>query len=130
MAHDHHHGVAPGLAAPERADHPGAAPLAARAALSAGLIPPPTSDNARWQAGEVERQVTADTPDCAGEAQRSQDLRCADNTRANLTALLAIKGYSLHELADGSYLASKWNCIKHLPSLYAVQSFARQVGAI
>lgn len=56
----------------------------------------------------------------------------ADNTDsflATLAALLAIKGYGLHKLADGSYLASRWNSTKCLPDLHAVQRFARQVGA-
>ena len=73
---------------------------------------------------------TADTAYCAGQARQAQDLSQTDKTRATLTALLALKGYSLHELTDSSFLASKWNCTKHLPGLYAVQAFARQVGAV
>jgi len=68
--------------------------------------------------------------DFASVAPLAQDLSYTDKARATLAAMLAIKGYSLHLLADGSFLASKWNCTKHLPSLYAVQGFARQVGAI
>ena len=68
-------------------------------------------------------------PDFHGARQSAQDLSYTDKTRATLAALLAIKGYSLHELADGSFWASRWNCVRCLPDLHAVQRFARQVGA-
>lgn len=62
----------------------------------------------------------------------SQDCASIDAERkafATIAAQLALIGFSLNELSDGSYLASRWNCTKHLPSLYALQSFARLVGA-
>ena len=107
MHFDHHHGVAP------------AEPV------------PPQKDENHEAGGDVafKGQVKANTTDCAGEAQRSQDLGYTDKTRATLAALLAIKGYSLHELADGTYLASKWNHTRPLRDLHAVQCFVRQVGA-
>ena len=68
-----------------------------------------------------------DTAEFASKPRKAQDL--TDKTRATLAAKLAIKGFSLFELADGSYLASRWNHTRPLRDLHAVQGFARQVGA-
>ena len=132
MHPNHHHGAAAsGLAALELAHRVVVelAPLGTVGAAPAGLSQPPTSDSARLQAGEVERQGTADNADCAGQARQAQGPSFTDKTRATLAALLALKGYSLHEVADGSYLASRWNHARPLRDLHAVQAFARQVGA-
>ena len=132
MRPDHHHADTADLAAPDAAASVHLADLASlgtAGAAPAGLSPPPTNDNARLQAGEVERHGTANITDCAGQARQAQDLSRTDKNRSTLAALLALKGYSLHELADGSYLAAKWNHTRPLRDLHAVQCFARQVGA-
>lgn len=93
-------------------------------------IPPQKDENHEAGGGVAFKgRGKANTEDCAGEAQLSQDLGCTEKTRATLAALLALKGYSLHELADASYFASKWNHTRQLRDLHAVQCFARQVGA-
>ncbi len=52
-----------------------------------------------------------------------------DKLLANCRAKLALAGgFVLHELADGSYLVTRWNLSKPLPSLEAVQRFVEQVG--
>ena len=132
MHHYIHHGAeAPDLAAPELAHHAvvDLAPLGTTGGASAGLRAPPDVQTPGGNPASTEHK-TADTAYCAGQARQAQDLSQTDKTRATLTALLALKGYRLHELTGGSILASKWNCTKHLPSLYAVQAFARQVGAV
>jgi len=52
-----------------------------------------------------------------------------DKPLANLQAQCALAGFSLHELADGSFIVSKWNLVKPLPDLQAVRTFLRQFGA-
>ncbi len=37
-------------------------------------------------------------------------------------------GLSLLELADGTLLATRWNCCKQLPGLYAATRFLHQIG--
>jgi hypothetical protein len=54
------------------------------------------------------------------------------NRKTYLTAQakLALRGFATYELADGSYLATKWGLLsKPLPDLKALLDFARQVGA-
>ena len=45
-----------------------------------------------------------------------------------LAAKLALKGYSVFELTDGTFIASKWNLIKPLADPRALAVFARQIG--
>ena len=48
---------------------------------------------------------------------------------ATLRAELAILGgFTLLELADGSYLVTRWNCCRPLADLRAVAAFVRHVG--
>ena len=81
----------------------------------------PKSETTRGQAGRVKDHQNG-RPDSAGIAP---DCKASSTLRAKL----ALLGFGLHELSDGTYLASRWNCTRALPSLYAVQSFARLVGA-
>ena len=128
MHPNHHHGAAAsGLAAPELAHRVVVelAPLGAAGAAPAGLSQPPTSDNARWQAGEVERQETADNADCADAA--------AQRKRFNtLRARLALAGWVLTDTPDsphGAFTVSRWAMARDLVDLAAVEAFSAQVGA-
>ena len=116
-----HHGTLPGLAAPELAHqhHVDLPPLGAAAARA---VVTPTSDNAHLAVGAVEGQGTTDFA--------IFDQRADDGKRfATLRAELAILGnFTLLELADGSYLVTRWNCCKPLADLRAVAAFVRQVG--
>ena len=50
--------------------------------------------------------------------------------RATLAAQLAhAGGFVLLDLADGSYLVTRWNASRRCPDLRAVAQFARHVGA-
>lgn len=88
------------------------------------MTTPSTSDEA--PAGDTARgfreQASTDTAILAhDDAQRK--------TRATLSAKLALAGgYVLLELADGTFLVSRWNYCKPLPDLHAVAAFARQIG--
>ena len=48
---------------------------------------------------------------------------------STLRAELARQAFCLHGLADGSYLATRWNCCRPLADLREVAAFLRQVGA-
>lgn len=48
---------------------------------------------------------------------------------ARLTAELALRGYELHELKDGSLMVSRWNLSKAL-TFEAAKDFAHRAGAI
>lgn len=47
---------------------------------------------------------------------------------ATMAARLALAGYSLHHLADGGYLVTRWNFSARLPSLHAVGQQVEQIG--
>lgn len=117
----------PGPAAPQRrhscSGPDGLAPVGAAGAPDAGLSPQrgeaPAADTARGFGGiaqTVSQQSTAPTA----------ALRKALET---LRAKLALRGYELHELADGSLMVSRWNLSRPLSSIEAAEAFARQVGA-
>ncbi len=117
----HHHGDVPGLAAPELAHHD-VVDLPPLGAAAARAVVTPTSDNAHLAVGEVEGQGTTDNP-------IFEQLAEAGKRFATLQALLALAGgFTLLELADGSYLVTRWNCCRPLADLRAVAAFVRQVG--
>ena len=47
---------------------------------------------------------------------------------ATIQAELAIKGYSLTELAGGGFLIFKWNLSRHVADLRGAVNFLRQIG--
>lgn len=53
-----------------------------------------------------------------------------DKTLATLVAAFALQGHSVHELAEGGFLVTRWGMARACPSLDALQVFARQVGAL
>ena len=81
----------------------------------------PRSDKARWQAGNVGEQVAADRPDFADNGSSSKAL-------ASMKRRAAECGCAAHEMADGSYLVSKWGCSKSLPCLRAIGDLLRRIG--
>lgn len=42
-------------------------------------------------------------------------------------ARLALRGHQLHQLADGAFLACRWDCSRALPTIEAVAAFVRLV---
>ena len=120
--HTHHHGAnAPGLAAPELTHHD-VVDLAPLSTAAARAVVTPTSDNAHLAVGAVEGQRTTgrfifDQP--ADDCKRFATLRAE---------LAILGGFTLLELADGSYLVTKWNCCRPLADLRAVAAFVRQAG--
>jgi hypothetical protein len=48
---------------------------------------------------------------------------------ATIAARLALAGHQVFQLADGGYLVARWGMTRACPSLEALQSFARQIGA-
>ena len=116
----HYIGNLPGLAAPQLAHHP-VVDLAPLGTAAAGAVVTPTSDNAHLAVGAVEKQRAGD---CSILEQHADD----GKRFATLRALLALAGgFTLLELADGSYLVTRWNCSRPLADLRAVAVFVRQV---
>ena len=76
-----------------------------------------------------------DSPQVQGpdfSQQQQADFRTADGNCkafATLAAQLALRGYSLQELAGDGYLIGRWNLTRHFADLHAVAQFAREVGA-
>ncbi len=135
--HHHHHGLAPGLAAPElaHADHAGLASLGTAAAAPAGLTPP-RKDEAHRLAGAagLEGQGQGDSRDSGVGQSVEQLVQIADRKRfINLRAHLALAGWALNRTAasDGAptYHATRWGmATPELPDLIAVEAFADRVG--
>ena len=55
--------------------------------------------------------------------------RSDDKLRATLKASFCLRGYAVHDTAEGGYLVVRWNLAKHCPDLRALVQFAKQVGA-
>ncbi len=86
----------------------------------------------------MNRPHQEETPGTTGRAQTPEENRrdCGEplastptpeKTKATLTARLALRGFALHELADGQFLVCRWDRTRTLPSLAAVQAFAAMV---
>jgi hypothetical protein len=66
----------------------------------------------------------------APAAPAPEALPCVEKLKSSLRAKLALAGgFVLLELADGSYLVSRWNLSRPCADLRAVAAFAEQVGA-
>jgi hypothetical protein len=50
-------------------------------------------------------------------------------TLATLTARAAIAGYELVQLADGTFIVSRFNLFRSLDHIAAVEAFLQRVGA-
>jgi hypothetical protein len=88
----------------------------ARAAQSA-----PTNDEAHGSpqtVGPRDKKQHRDFDTEPGEIQALTRLRAQCQSR----------GYSLHELADSTYLVSRWALTRHLQDLHQVARFVRQIG--
>lgn len=129
----HQYGHAPGLVTPAP-DHIclDLAPLGACAAPPAGLSPH-TKDNAAklGSKGGAEEQKQANSGDCANHLQPEQPDEEAASTKrlATLRARLALAGWELAALPNGTHVVSRWGHARHCTSLDAVEAFAQQVRA-
>jgi len=66
--------------------------------------------------------------DCADVPTAVQGIRRYGRKRqAKLQAVAALQGVALHRLADGSWLASRWNLSRELADT-AVEAWLRQIG--
>lgn len=52
----------------------------------------------------------------------------AEKHLTTLKAQLALKGFSVHDLATGGYFVTKWNLTMLCPALADLEAFALQVG--
>lgn len=117
----HHHGTAPGLAAPELV-HENIAGLPPQVASAAHLLVTPASEKA------------PDTPNVRGPMQNRKHTVIFEQAGghgkrlATLRAQLALEGFVLHEADEGSFLVSRWGQSRALANLEAVIAFLRQVG--
>lgn len=51
-----------------------------------------------------------------------------DKLKARTAAEFALLGFGLVELADGTFLATRWTCCRPLVDLAAARAFLRQVS--
>ena len=74
--------------------------------------------------------TTATNTQIVGQVLSTGNSSPVEKTRANLAAQLALAGgYALLDLADGSFVVTRWNLTRHCVDLQSVARFARQVGA-
>ena len=117
----HHIGAAaPGLATSETAAilcPAGAASVASDAVSTAGL-------NA-----QKESTLRAATTQSRGQNDHCDfaDDEAKGKAHATIAARFAMRGYSLHQLADDTYLVTRWNLSRPCIDLYAVRRFLAQV---
>lgn len=65
-------------------------------------------------------------PGCA--RLQNQDNQVTAKRVATLIAEAALRGFVVHRLADGGFLACRWNLSRDLPDADALETFLRQVG--
>ena len=117
----HHHGTAPGLAAPKLA-HEDVACLPPLVAGATHVLVTPTSEKA------------PDTPHVRGPMQNRNHTTILEQAGgfgkrlATLRAQLALGGFVLQEAHDGSFIVARWGQSRALVNLEAVSAFLRQVG--
>ena len=86
-----------------------------------GAAPSPGNDEAGLQPGsETHIQI-----DGAIVAEHSDERKAC----ATLAAQLALKGYSLHELASGGFLITRWDRNLHCSDLGGVRAFYGRLSA-
>ena len=131
-----HHAAAAGSNTPaiNRTTKDVAVPDRIGAALESAL-----TQNAATRRSQEDRppdpQVIAPQADANGVGRGDQESGHADYPAseagkqfATLQARYALAGFALLELADGSLLATRWNCCKPLVDATAALRFLRQMG--
>ena len=114
------HGTVPGLAAPETTANlcpASAASVASDAVSTAGLNP------------QKESTLRAATTQSRGQNDQCDfaDDEAAGKAHATIAARFAMRGYSLHQLADDTHLVTRWNLARPCIDLYAARRFLAQV---
>lgn len=56
------------------------------------------------------------------------DLDADRNAFATMAAKLCLAGYSLHEMAHGGYIVTRWNLVFHTNDLAGVRGFCVRAG--
>ena len=85
----------------------------------------------RARGPEDEAPVDSEGGDTDLRFQRIEEPTTQEKVRATLAAKLALAGgFVLLELADRTFLVTRWNSSRHCADLAAVAAFARQVGAL
>lgn len=49
---------------------------------------------------------------------------------ATLTAKAALAGWQLVQLADGTFVACRWDLTRHLPDLWSARKFFERAGVL
>ena len=111
---------APDFAAPESASHRGAA---GATTLAAGAEP-----HLRLNL-QTESTLGADTTQSREQNEHPDfaDDGAAGKARATIAARFAMRGYSLHQLADDTLLVTRWNLSRPCVDLHAARRFLAQV---
>ena len=97
--------------------------------LAAGSAAPESGEGPTVPAVSPLNQYQIASPDCVGKCvgeqapERSYAKRLAD-----ITARLALKGFSLYPLHNDELLVTQWGMSKTLPSIEAAERFLRMVG--
>lgn len=63
----------------------------------------------------------------------TQDIEMPMDARkafANAQAKLAIAGFQLERMADGSFVVARWTMTRSLADMAALEAFQQQVGAV
>ena len=103
--------------------------------LDVGAAAPSLAAAAIGQKGEGPASTTRQTPQFTNQTQHPNDteigavcLDAAGKLKATAAAELALRGFSLQELADGSFAITRWNLCRPCAGLADVRQFIRQIG--
>ena len=113
-------GHRPGFAAPESAAH--------RYPDRAAAVATATEPNLRLIAQKGSAPVAGTTQSREQNAHPDfADEGAVGKARATIAARFAMRGYSLHQLADDTYLVMRWNLSRPCVDLQAARRFLAQV---
>jgi hypothetical protein len=81
----------------------------------------------------AQKQTPAVGAGAAGDQENTHadfaiEATAVQKLQATTAAEFALRGFALLELADGGFLATRWNCCRPLPDLQAARAFLRQIG--
>lgn len=90
--------------------------------MARALNAAPTNDEAR---------ITETTVPGPKDQQAQSDFASGNDAvkrKTNIVAALALRGYCLRSLSDGTWIISKWNLSRPIVDLHAAAPFLHQVG--
>lgn len=90
----------------------------------------PPDEKKPGAAAETATRARAEDNQLQDSAELQASAPTAEKRFRDYQARLALRGHQLHQLADGAFLACRWDCSRALPTIEAVAAFVRLVEGV